>query len=264
MNLDTICEQIKNISLTVGEYIRKEKENFNTVNKEKKGLHNFVTHVDMESEKRIINQLNKIIPGAGFLAEEGTNTKMADEYNWVIDPLDGTTNFIHGMPPYAISIALHKTDEPIIGVIYEIGLDECFYAHTESKAYLNGKEIKVSNTDRVFDSLIATGFPYTDFSKMDRFFKSMDYFMRNSHGLRRLGSAATDLAYVACGRCDAFYEYGLNPWDVSAGSIIIKQAGGKLSGFNKHKNYIFDKEIIACNYNIFDEFYRIINKIMVK
>lgn len=264
MNLDAIIEQVKEVAIEIGEFIDNEKSVYNTSDKEKKGVHNFVTYVDKESEEKIVSNLAKILPNAGFIAEEGTASNKADKYNWVIDPLDGTTNFIHGMPPFAISIGLIENNKPILGVIYEIGLKECFYAHKESKAYLNNNEIKVSDVDKVYDSLIATGFPYTNFSRMEGYFETMDYFMRNSHGLRRLGSAATDMAYVACGRCDAFYEYGLNSWDIAAGCIIIEQAGGKISDFTGGDNYLFDKEIIACNSNIYKEFYKIVNKIMVK
>ncbi len=262
MNLDQVTNQVKEVAITVAGFINGERYKFDISSKETKGQHNFVTYVDKEAERRIVDALSKILPEAGFITEEGTSTKQSDLYNWVIDPLDGTTNFMHGMPPFAISIALLNKNKPIIGVIYEIGLQECFYANIKSKAYLNNQEIHVSEIKKVNDSLIATGFPYTNFSRLNNFFESMDYFMRNSHGLRRLGSAATDLAYVACGRCDAFYEYGLNPWDVAAGCLIIEQAGGKISDFNGSNNYIFGKDIIATNNYIFDEFLGIINKIM--
>ncbi len=142
----------------------------------------------------------------------------------------------------------------ILGVIYEINLDECFYAWEGSKAFLNGKEIHVSKAASLADSLIATGFPYYDYSKMENYMKLFNYFMKHTHGLRRLGSAATDLAYVACGRFDGFYEYSLQPWDVAAGAFIVKQAGGKVKDFNGNNNYIFGKEIVAGNGECFDEF----------
>lgn len=262
MNFDNIISQVKEIAVSTGNFINNERSKFNISDKETKGKHNFVTYVDKESEKRIIENLHKVLPVAGFIAEEGTSQKRHKDFNWVIDPLDGTTNFIHGMPPFAISIALLHKNKPILGVIYEIGLKECFSAHIESKAYLNNNEIKVSEINYVKDSLIATGFPYTDFSRLDKFFETMNYFMRNSHGLRRLGSAATDLAYVACGRCDAFYEYGLNPWDVAAGCVLIEQAGGMISDFKGKNNYIFGGDILASNYNIYDEMVSIIIDIM--
>ncbi len=262
MNLDIICEQVTEITITTGLLIKRGMQSFKSSSMQKKGLHNFVTQADKDSEKRIIRGLEKILPQAGFIAEEGTSKKKGDKYNWIIDPLDGTTNFIHRMSPFAISVALLENNKIILGVVYEIGLNECFYAHIDSKAFLNRKEIQVSNVGTVFDSLIATGFPYTDFSRMKNYFKTMDYFMRNSHGLRRLGSAATDLAYVACGRCDAFYEYGLNPWDLAAGAILVKQAGGIVTDFTKGTNYLYGREIIATNNKIHDEFYKIISKFM--
>jgi len=157
---------------------------------------------------------------------------------------------------------LQEKDKTVLGLIYEIGFDECFYAIKNKKAFLNGKEIKVTNTSKVQDSLIATGFPYYDYKKLSQFMESLKHFMQNSHGLRRLGSAATDLAYVACGRFDAFYEYSLSPWDVAAGAFIVEQAGGKVSDFSGGNNYINGKEIIASNSNLYYNFFRNINRIM--
>ena len=203
-----------------------------------------------------------LLPEAGFIAEEGTSDRKGERYNWIIDPIDGTTNFIHGLSPYAISIALEDKNEIILGVVYEIGLDECFYTCKGAPAYLNGKEITVTSASSVADSLIATGFPYSDYGKMKGFMNSLDYFMKNSHGLRRLGSAATDLAYVACGRFEGFYEYGLKPWDVAAGAFLVQQAGGANCDFNGDENYIYGQEIISSNSLVFDEFKGIINKLM--
>jgi myo-inositol-1(or 4)-monophosphatase len=231
-------------------------------NVEKKGLHDFVTYVDKTSEKRIIDELKTIIPDAGFIAEENTSNKKGDKYNWIIDPLDGTTNFIHGVSPFAISIALMRDNTIILGVVHELGLNECFYAWEGSPAFLNDNEIKVSKNKNVNDSLIATGFPYYDYSRIKPFMSTLEYFMENSHGIRRLGSAATDLVYVACGRFEAFYEYSLSPWDVAAGAFIVQQAGGKVCDFKAENNYIFGKEIIASNDFVFKEFQNIITKTM--
>jgi myo-inositol-1(or 4)-monophosphatase len=145
-----------------------------------------------------------------------------------------------------------------------MGLKECFYAWKGSKAYLNGKEIHVSKTNKVSDSLIATGFPYTDFSYLSYFMETVRFFMENSHGLRRLGSAATDIAYIACGRFEAFYEYGLNPWDVAAGILIVKQAGGRVSDFHGGDNYLFGGEIVISNDLVFDEFLEDVKTIMIR
>jgi myo-inositol-1(or 4)-monophosphatase len=195
-----------------------------------------------------------LVPGSGFIAEEGTSTQTGNIYNWIIDPLDGTTNFIHGIPCFAISIALMRDKELVMGIIYEVNMDECFYAWEGSKAYLNGKEISVSKAATLSDSLIATGFPYYDYSRMKEYMEVFDHFMKHTHGLRRLGSAATDLAYVACGRFEGFYEYSLQAWDVAAGAFLVQQAGGKVTDFSGGNNFIFGKEIIAGNTACFDEF----------
>jgi myo-inositol-1(or 4)-monophosphatase len=264
MELEKLCNSTISIVKNVGAYIRQEREQFTAEDIVSKGLHNFVTHVDKESEQKLINELGSLLPDSGFIGEEGVADKKAPVYNWIIDPLDGTTNFIHGAPPYAISVALQKNNEIILGVVYEICMDECFYAYKGSSAYCNEKKIAVSNTKKVLHSLVATGFPYTNFSRLQPFLNSMVHLMRASHGIRRLGSAATDIAYVAAGRYEAFYEYGLHPWDVAAGALILKQAGGQVSDFSGGDNFLYGKEIIATNLNIYNEFLHDIHEIMVK
>jgi myo-inositol-1(or 4)-monophosphatase len=263
MNLENICQQVTELTKEVGQFILNERKNNKSLTIEVKGLHDFVTYVDKTSEAKIVEKLSTILPEAGFIAEEGTSTKKGEKYNWIIDPLDGTTNFIHNLTPFAISIALQENDEIILGVVHELGLNECFYAWKDSPAFLNGDVISVSNKETIEESLIATGFPYYDYARIKPFLKTLEFFMENSHGVRRLGSAATDLAYVACGRFEAFYEYSLSPWDVAAGSLIVKQAGGRISDFKGENNYIFGKEIIATNKNVFDKFLSNINSIMI-
>ena len=253
-----LCQQVCDIAKEAGNFIRTEAGAFSTKSVEVKGLHNFVTYVDKGAEKMIVDRLQEILPEAGFIAEEGTSTIRGERFNWVIDPLDGTTNFIHGLPPHAVSIGLIENNSPVVGVVYEVSLDECFYAWKDSPAYLNGKEIRVSDRTKVKDALIATGFPYCDFQLMRPYINCLEYFLQNSHGVRRLGSAAVDLAYVACGRFEAFYEYGLHPWDVAGGAMILQQAGGCLSDFSGGNNYIFGKELVATNSFIFDEFLKIV------
>lgn len=257
-----LCVQVCDIAKQAGGFIREEAGRFSSKNVEVKGLHNFVSYVDKGSEKLIVEQLQQILPEAGFIAEEGTNTERGERFDWVIDPLDGTTNFIHGLPPYAVSIGLLEDNLPVMGVVYEVSLDECFYAWKDSPAYLNGKEIHVSDKARVQDALIATGFPYCDFHLMRPYINCLEYFLHHSHGVRRLGSAATDLAYVACGRFEAFYEYGLSPWDVAGGAFILQQAGGRLSDFSGGNNYIFGKQLVAANRPIFDEFFQTVQKFL--
>lgn len=258
MNLEKTCKSVCELSRETGKFILHEKSKINSGVIENKGIHDFVTYVDKTSEKLIINGLKKLLPQSAFLAEENTVQNIKADYTWVIDPLDGTTNYIHGLDPYSISIALMLKNEIIMGVVYEISNDECFYAWKNSKAFLNGKEISVSKCNKVENSLIATGFPYYDYKRIKQFLNSLKYFFQKSHGVRRLGSAATDLAYVACGRFEAFYEYSLHPWDVAAGALIVKRAGGKVSDFNGGNNYIFGGEIIAANSFVFSEFLEVI------
>lgn len=263
MNLESICQQVTELTKHVGQFILEERKKNNELNIEVKGLHDFVTYVDKTAEEKIVRELKQILPEAGFIAEEGTSTEKGEKYNWIIDPLDGTTNYIHGLTPFAISIALKENDNIVLGVVHELGLDECFYAWQGSPAYLNGNKIKVSDKKTIEESLIATGFPYYDYQRINPFLETLVFFMENSHGIRRLGSAATDLAYVACGRFEAFYEYSLSPWDVAAGAFIVQQAGGKVSDFNGENNYIFGKEIIATNKFVFDDFLDNIKRIMI-
>ncbi len=260
MDLANLCQSVINLAKNTGQYIREEAAKSKQI--EVKGKNDFVTHIDKGSEERLVKELSELLPEAGFIAEEGTSNKKGDIYNWIIDPIDGTTNFIHGLFPHAISIALEEKGEIVLGVVYELGLDECFYAWKGSAAYLNGKEIFVSKAPTVADSLLATGFPYADYSKMKGFMESLDYFMKNSHGLRRLGSAATDLAYVACGRFEGFYEYGLKPYDVAAGAFLVQQAGGSNCDFSGEDNYIYGQEIISSNSLMFEEFKDVIKKLM--
>ncbi len=260
LNLQTLCQEVCTLAKETGVFIRSERIKFSSEKIEVKGKNDFVSYVDKTSEKLLVEKLSKLLPEAGFIAEEGTSSKKGDTYNWVIDPLDGTTNFIHGIPCFAISIALMRKEELVMGIIYEVNFDECFYAWEGSQAFLNGKEISVSPTTKLADSLLATGFPYYDYARMEEYMKLFGHFMKHTHGLRRLGSAATDLAYVACGRFEGFYEYSLQPWDVAAGAFIVQQAGGKVTDFKGGNNYVFGKEIVAGNSLVFDEFLMVVKE----
>ena len=243
-------------------YVRERHENRTGLNVEKKGRQNFVTEVDKRAEEILVKGLSAIIPGAGFIAEEGTSDRQGPVYQWVIDPVDGTTNFIHGVFPFAISVGLTEHDEVVAGIVYEFGQDELFYAWKGGGAWLNGEQIWVSSVPSLGRALIATGFPYTDFTHMKHFMKSMEYFMKHSNGLRRLGSAATDIAYVACGRFDGFFEYGLHPWDIAAGILLVREAGGELSDFSGKNDPLFGNDFLCTNKKIFNEFRGAIQEIM--
>lgn len=264
MNYESITSSVCEIARKTGAFIRNERNAFSADKIEVKGLHNFVSYVDKGAEELIVNELKKLLPQAGFIAEEGTASDNGETLKWIIDPLDGTTNFIHGLPPYAVSIALMENQQVVSGVVYEVTLDECFYTWKGGAAFCNGKIIKVSETQRVKDSLIATGFPYYDYDRLKSYLSTMEFFMKESHGMRRIGSAATDLAYVACGRFEAFYEYSLSPWDVAAGAFLVQQAGGTVTDFTGGDNYIFGREMVATNKNVYAEFSEIVQSIMVK
>lgn len=254
MDLAKICEQVCTIAKEAGAYIRQEGLNFNQLDVEVKSSNSFVSYVDKEAEKMIVNGLSEILPGAGFIAEEDTAQNNSHKATWIIDPLDGTTNFIHSIPCFAVSIALEIDKELVVGVVYEISNDECFYAFADGGAFLNGKQIFCSTQNQLSETLIATGFPYYDYSKHQNYLNFMGYLMVKTRGLRRLGSAATDLAYVAAGRFDAFFEYGLNPWDVAAGIVLVKEAGGIVTDFEGGPQALHGAEIVASNPNIYPNF----------
>ncbi|TKG96101.1 inositol monophosphatase [Puteibacter caeruleilacunae] len=260
MNYQHICNEVVAIAKDVATFIANEKSNFDPAKIENKAKFDYVTYVDKASEEKIIAGLEKLIPESGFIAEEGSSTKHGDKYNWIIDPLDGTTNFIHDLPPHAISIALQEDNEIVIGVVYEITKNECFYSYKGAPVFLNGKEVHTSQTKKVANSLVATGFPPANFSMIDNHMEAMRYFMYNTHGIRRIGSAASNLAYLAAGRFDAFFEHGVKAWDIAAGAFLVRQAGGKTIGINGDEDFLFKEQIVASNSVVFNEFYELVSK----
>lgn len=253
MDLKHITEQVKNTAISVGEFIRQERKTFSYDNVEVKGMNDLVSYVDKTSEKLLVEKLSFILPEAGFIVEENTKTG-TKEYNWIVDPLDGTTNFVHGIPCYAISIGLEHKGEIISGVVYEIAQNECFYAYKNGGAFLNGNKISISSRATLSESLIATGFPIYNFSRIDSYIDVLTTLMKSTHGIRRIGAAAADLCYLACGRVDAFFEYNLNPWDVAAGALIVTEAGGTVTDFSGNNTWLFGKEIVATNKKLQTEF----------
>ena len=257
-----ICSEIAEAVTETGSFIRGESSGFDIRLTKTKGLNDFVSYVDKGSEKMLVEKLGILLPEAGFIAEEGTSSKTGFKYNWVIDPLDGTTNFLHGLHPYSISVALMENGEIVAGVVYEAGGNEIFTAWKNGGAWLNDQTVHVSSARTLSESLVATGFPYSDFSRIGNFMESLTYFCKASHGIRRLGSASIDLAYVACGRFEAFYEYGLHPWDVAAGILLVREAGGRVSDFSGNENNISGNEIVAASNLVFPEFLENVSKFM--
>lgn len=243
--INEFVAEVQVICKEVGAFIRKEAEGFSKDAVQLKGKSDLVSYVDKQSEQKLVTHLQKLIPGCGFITEEDTPDDTGKEYTWIIDPLDGTTNFVHGLPTYAISVGLLHKNELVGGVVYEINRDEMFYAWKDGGAYLNGAPIHVSKVPSLEESLLSTGFPYYNFAKMDQYLAILNSLMKCSHGLRRVGSAATDLAYVACGRYEGFFEHNLNPWDVAAGALIVKEAGGVVTDFKGGTDFLFGRELVA-------------------
>jgi len=262
INLKDLCKEIEQAASEAAEFILKESEGFDISRKESKGLNDFVSYVDKGSEKMLVERLSQLIPEAGFKVEEGTSDKQGLKYCWVIDPLDGTTNFLHRLHPFAISIGLMEYDEVLAGVVYEVNGKEIFTAWKNGGAWRNGVQIQVSKTSRLSDSLLVTGFPYSDFVNLEQYMDLLSYLVKNTHGIRRLGSASIDLAYVACGRFEAFYEYGLHPWDIAAGMLLVREAGGRVSNFSGNENNLDGKEIVAACSSVFSEILEIVSKFM--
>lgn len=247
IDLESLSAKITDIAKSVGQYIKEESVRFSTGDIEEKGLHDLVSYVDKGAEKIIVDSLLPLIFEAGFITEEETLLKEGQDYTWIIDPLDGTTNFIHGIPTFSVSIGLRFKGELVLGVVYEINRDECFTAWKNGGAFLNGKRINVSSTETFSRSLLSTGFPFRSSSFLDEYLVVLKTLMKNTRGIRRIGSAAVDLAYVACGRFDCFFEFNLQAYDMAAGIILIKEAGGKVIDFQGGDKMLEKGSVIAGN-----------------
>ncbi|MBK9290905.1 MAG: inositol monophosphatase [Bacteroidetes bacterium] len=244
MNLTHLAQETAAICRLAGSFIESQRSRLTNAMVEEKSHHNLVSYVDKEAERILMEGFSRLLPGSGFLAEE-SGSHAGSTFVWIIDPLDGTTNYVHGVPVYSVSVALQQDGKTILGVVYDIPRNELFSATIGEAAQLNGKPVNVSNAPSLDSSLLATGFPYHDFSRMPQYLKLFERMMRHSRGVRRLGSAALDLAWVACGRFDAFFEYSLHPWDIAAGAFIVEQAGGIVTTFDGNTDYLFGNDIIA-------------------
>ncbi len=219
-----------------------------------KGQNDFVTEIDRAAEQAIIDVLQSAYPDHAILAEEsGASANLHDENEnvWIIDPLDGTTNFIHGFPQYCISIALQQRGQITQAVVYDPNRNDLFTASKGAGAYLNEKRIRVSRRDKMAEALIGTGFPFRDMGGLDEYMQMFRVMTERCAGLRRPGAAALDLAYVAAGRLDGFFEKGLQPWDMAAGSLLITEAGGIVGNFAGESDYLYKKDVIAGTPKIF-------------
>ncbi|MCP4632128.1 MAG: inositol monophosphatase [candidate division Zixibacteria bacterium] len=226
-----------------------------------KGEADLVTDADTTAEKLIVELIKDNLPEHSILAEEGSGVSSDSEYLWIIDPLDGTTNYAHHFPFFCVSIALKYIDDILLGVVYNPVFDELFLAIKGEGAYLNDKEISVSGHKDLMECLLATGFPYDKARSERDNLKYFNIFLKRIQGIRRAGSAAMDLVYTACGRLDGYWELKLKPWDMAAGALIVREAGGKVTGFDGEDLDIFKGDIIASNGLIHNEMQSTINSI---
>ena len=256
LSLEKVLEASKALIEEVGQYLREEKSKAITI--EEKDRNHLVSYVDRTAEEKLVKGLGEILPGSTFLTEEATVEQKEGDLRWIIDPLDGTTNFLHQVPIFSISVALQQKGETVLGIVYEVNLRECFYAYKGSGAFLNGNAIKVSQNGKLENALLGTGFPYHDYRRAQQYLTVFEHFFRETRGLRRIGSAAVDLAYVACGRYDAFFEYGISPWDVAAGVFLVQEAGGIVTDFQGGDKYHSGQEVIASSTNLYPEMRKVI------
>ncbi len=221
---------------------------------------NLVSDLDKASEEKIIQHIHRHYPNHAILAEESGASDAVAEYKWVIDPLDGTTNYLHGVPVYCVTIALERKGELVAGVIYDPNMDELFTVEKGSGAYMNGKKLSVSSSSTLIASLLVTGFPYDISVNPDHAIDHFVHFLTKSGGIRRLGSAALDLAYIASGRFDGFWEVNLNPWDMAAGVLLVEEAGGRVTNFLGRPSSIYLKQVLATNGKIHDQMVSVLSQ----
>lgn len=260
IDLEKITMAVRELAIETGAFLRRERQRFRREDVESKGSHDYVSYVDKMSEQRIVGRLSELLPQAGFIAEEGSGKFETEEYCWLVDPLDGTTNFIHDNAPYCVSIALRNRRELLIGVVYEVCRDECFWAWKGSRAYLNGNEINVTGIDKLDDAFIELGFPYAVGRYKPIALLLVNELYGNTSGLRLLGAAAAELCYIAAGRFEARIESDLGPWDIAAGTLILRQAGGRVTDFSGQDIFCSGHEVLASNGKIHDQLIDVLNK----
>ena len=247
LNLKQLTAEVCRVATEAGHFLKEERKNFRRECVEEKHAHDYVSYVDKESEAQVVKALSALLPEAGFITEEGSATYQEEPYCWVIDPLDGTTNYIHNEAPYCVSIALRNHTELLIGVVYEVCRDECFYAWKGGMAYMNGEEIHVSTIRNPKDAFVITELPYNYQQYKQTALHLIDKLYGEVGGIRMNGSAAAVICYVAIGRFDAWAEAFLGKWDYSAAALIVQQAGGCVTNFYGEEHFIEGHHIIATN-----------------
>ena len=235
-----------------GAIINRASQDIGTLTIKSKNFNDFVSEVDIAAERAIIDTLKDAYPTHGFLGEESGSTSNESDFIWIIDPLDGTTNFLHNFPQYCVSIALQHKGEITQAVIYEPNRNDLYTATKGRGAFLNDKRIRVSKCDKLQESLIGTGFPFRDFKHLDTYMSMFKSMLQKTTGIRRPGSAALDLAYVANGSLDGFWEIGLSPWDIAAGGLLVREAGGIIANLNGKDGWLQSGNVLAASPKIYD------------
>jgi myo-inositol-1(or 4)-monophosphatase len=243
-----------------GKFLRQSIGKVGSVETKESQERNLVSDIDKQSEELIIGMIRKHFPDHAILAEEGGKGRETSDYKWVIDPLDGTTNFLHNLPIYCVTIGVEYEGEVIAGAVYDPNLEELFTAERGTGAFLNGSRISVSRTTRLVDSLLVTGFPYDIATNPDHAIERFVALLKAARGIRRLGSAALDLCYVAAGRFDGFWEVNLHPWDMAAGLLVVNEAGGKATDFEGGLASIYKRQIVASNGAIHEAILRMLQQ----
>ncbi|MDR0892512.1 MAG: inositol monophosphatase [Mediterranea sp.] len=247
LDLKQLTTDVCRIATEAGNFLKEERKGFRRERVIEKHAHDYVSYVDRESELRVVKALSDLLPEAGFITEEGSASYHDEPYCWVIDPLDGTTNYIHDEAPYCVSIALRNSTELLLGVVYEVCRDECFYAWKGEKAYLNGEEIHVSDVQDAKNAFIITELPYNFQEYKATALHLLDSLYGVVGGIRMNGSAAAGICYVAAGRFDAWAEAYIGKWDYSAAALIVQQAGGKVTNFLGNEYFLEGDRVIASN-----------------
>ena len=258
LDLKQLTADVCRIATEVGHFLKEERKNFRRERVVEKHAHDYVSYVDKESEVCVVKALTALLPEAGFITEEGSAIYQDEPYCWVIDPLDGTTNYIHDEAPYCVSIALRSCTELLLGVVYEVCRDECFYAWKGGKAFMNGEEIHVSNVEDIKDAFVITELPYNHLQYKQTALHLIDQLYGVVGGIRMNGSAAVAICYVAIGRFDAWMEAFLGKWDYSAAALIVQEAGGKVTDFYGEDHFIEGHHIIATNGNLHPVFQKLL------
>ena len=247
LDLKQLTGDVCRIATEAGHFLKEERKNFRRESVVEKHAHDYVSYVDKESEVRIVKALSALLPEAGFITEEGSATYQDEPYCWVIDPLDGTTNYIHDEAPYCVCIALRSRTELLLGVVYEVCRDECFYAWKGGKAWLNGEPLHISDIDDVTNAFLIVELPYNDAAYKQIAMHLLDDLYGKAGAIRMNGSAAAAICYVAAGRFDGWLEAFIGKWDYSAAALIVLEAGGEVTDFYGSRDFMEGHHIIATN-----------------